>query len=143
MQPETQANQAADQPASQPASQPAAQLDQPRPTQPRLTQLSNAQPSPRSSPGPPSRASPSAAWLCSPDQKSDHPGLMHSARPARFFPTNPGLANIVGGTDLRSDEFHSFMGFSHLRIPTFPHKGWIATRFAHWPTEAPNRKDAL
>ena len=130
MQPETQANQASDEPASQPDSQPASQLL--RPTQP-----SNAQPSPRSNPGPPSRASLRAVWLCSPDQKSDHPGLMHSARPARFFPTCPGLANIVGGTDLCSDEFHSFMGCSHLRIPTFPHKGWKATRFAYWPTEAP------
>ena len=139
------------QPTSQPASQPAAQLDQPRPTQPRLAQLSNAQPSPAAQPGPAQDpvqalpAEPRPAQLGSAAQTRSQiiqASCTQLGQPV-FFLTNPGLANIVGGTDLRSDEFHSFMGFSHLRIPTFPYKGWIATRFAHWSPEAPNRKYAL
>ena len=42
--------------------------------------------------------------------------------PWRFFPTNPDLTNILGGTDVNLDIFQFFVdpNFMHFQVPRFP-----------------------
>ena len=146
MQPDTQANQAANQPASQPASQLLNSTSSGQPTAQQCSaQPSCAQPSPAQDPVQARPAEPHPAQLGSAAQTKSQiiqASCTQLGQPV-FFPLIQALQTLWVGRICDQMSFILSFGFSHLRIPTFPHKGWIATRFAHWPTEAPNKKDAL